>query len=178
MRKVFRVAAVAVALSIPVSGLSLGLAGTAGAKKVLPKPSAGSSVVCTKLKYKSKTKVKKGVTTTTTKLTISKCYNSAGVMVPGAIVSTNPAALEGGGALTWTTGSQTVVQPLAPPNGLIVATPGACPAGETEYTANGTVIAGTTQSATPVGDKTSGSVCVLTSGTTTTLTLVAPGFNL
>lgn len=173
MRKAFRVAAVAAALSIPVSGLSLGLAGTAGAAKVVPKPTAGSSVVCTKFKFKEKTKTKKGVTTTTDSLKISKCYDASGAAVAGEIVSSNPASLESGGALPWSTGVQTVIVPNAH-NGLVILNPGdlgnTCAAGATEYVSNGHVGTGTTQTATPIGDVTYGAVCLV--GTTLTL---APG---
>jgi len=167
MRRLVMTAVVSVALSIPAT-TAIGLSGTAGAKAVPPTPTAGSSVVCTKLKYKSKTK--KGVTTSS--ISFSKCYNNAGKLLPPnkALGSNNPAALQTGGPLTWSTSGLITMTGA----GTLVVTPGGCPGGATEYTSNGAVVAGTTQPLTPVGDLTSGSVCVTGVAPNVTLTL-APG---
>ncbi|MGO8870030.1 MAG: hypothetical protein ACLQPH_01265 [Acidimicrobiales bacterium] len=174
MRRLFTTAAVVAALCIPASAATIGLAGTAGAAaKPKPKPTAGSSVVCTALKFTSKTK--KGVTTDT--IAFSKCFNNSGAIgAPNSSVgSTNAAALLTGGPLTWKTSG--LVTTLGTPT-LTTATPGVCAAGDTQYTEAGAVVAPTTQSLTPVGDLTAGSVCVQLSPLKITLAPGSPGFAL
>jgi hypothetical protein len=175
MRRFMRVAAVSVALALPTTAvLTLGISGTAGAKKVDPVPTAGSHVVCAKVKLKIKSKTKKGKTTTTQSFKVSKCYDAAGSIAGASLSSPNATALEGGGPLTWNTGQTTTLS--AP--GSLTTSQGSCPAGSTEYTDSGASVTASTQSLTPVGDDVSGSVCIKMSSTSTSSTTtgtIAPG---
>ena len=165
MRRLLTTAVISVALCIPATA-AIGSSGTAGAAKVNPKPTPGSSVVCTKMKYKSKTK--KGVTTSS--IAFSKCYTNSGPTSDKSLGSTNPAALQAGGPLTWSPSGLITMTGA----GTLTITPGGCAGGANEYTSAGMVVAGTTQPLTPVGDLTSGSVCVTGTAPNVTLTL-APG---
>jgi len=84
MRRLLTTAVISVALCIPATA-AIGFSGTAGAAKVNPTPTPGSSVVCTKMKYKSKTK--KGVTTTKASGKINGIWIGGSEVIKGTIKS-------------------------------------------------------------------------------------------
>ncbi len=142
MRRMTAIVATAVALSVPVSVASLGVAGTAGA--------AGSGVTCASLKG-----------TITGTVTISKCSPSGG---KGYKKATAPASsLAGGGNVTWSnSGATTTVGDAA----VTTVTPNACGKKGTEYSFTGTVTAASTSGTgiPAVGDSVSALACVTSSG--------------
>lgn len=156
MRHLRAAALAAVAVSLPVAGVA-GLGGVASAKasKSHPVPTAGSSVVCTKLKFKEKTK--KG--TTTSSASESKCYTAtAALSGTFASLNQNPAVtLLSGGTSTWKSSGGTVTTSALS----AVAGAGTCPAGDTEVALSGSVTA-TSGVGNPVnvGDTVSVDVCV------------------
>ncbi len=138
MRRLFTMAAVAVAISIPTSVAAVSAVSTGSAF-------AASSITCSSLKG-----------TVTGTITIKKCTPSAGKGYKSATGSSG--SLATGGTLTWSnSGATTTVT-------LVVTSPGQglCGKGYSEFDANGTVTAAsTTGTGIPaVGDTTSSKVCV------------------
>jgi hypothetical protein len=139
MRRLFTVAAVVVALSIPASVATVAVAGPAF---------AGTGITCTGLKG-----------TITTTVTISKCTPSGG---KGYKTASAPATdLATGGNITWkSSGATTTIGDASYSGG----TQGSCKKGNDEYMFTGTVTAAsTTGTGIPaVGDAVSATACVET----------------
>jgi hypothetical protein len=143
MRRLLVVAATAVALSIPASVASLGIAGGSAF--------AGSTVSCAKL-----------AGTIITTVTISKCTPSGGKGYKSA--SAPAASLATGGNLTWSkSGATTTIGDTS----ASVVTPNVCkkPAANTEYSFTGTVTAASTSGVgiPVVGDSVTGLACIANS---------------
>ena len=147
MRRLFTVAATAVALSIPASVATIGVvqAGTAA---------AASSITCTSLKG-----------TVTGTITIGKCTPSGGKGYKSA--SGSSAALATGGTITWSSSGATTTISLT------VTSPGqgGCGKGYVEFDASGSVTAASTSGTgiPAVGDATSARACVNTAKNKITL---------
>jgi hypothetical protein len=141
MRRLLTVAATAVALSIPLSVATVGLAGTAGA--------ATSSVTCT------------GLTgTISTTVTISKCTPSGG---KGYKTASAPASsLASGGNLTWSKSKATTT---IGDSSVKVVSPNKCGT-STEYSFTGKVTAASTKGTgiPKKGDAVKALACVSSAG--------------
>ena len=125
MRRLLTTATVAVALTIPAVA-TLGFGGVAGAK-TLPTPTAGSSVVCTKLKFNA----------TANTVSITKCYTATGATSKTfKTLSASPAeTLLSGGSLDWASGPGTITT-----SALTGATAtGTCPKADTNSAYSGTI---------------------------------------
>ncbi len=153
MRRLFSTATIAVALTIPAVA-TLGFAGVAAAKTG-PSPTAGSSVVCTKIKF----------TASTLTADVSTCYTAGGVAVPKAFKELttgagNAEALLSGGTLTWSPGPAGGASITT--SSLTSATPtGTCSSKDTNSAYTGTVT-GATGTGNPAvsGDVVYVDVCV------------------
>jgi hypothetical protein len=155
MRRLFTVAAAAVALSIPASVAGVGLVSSGSAF-------AASSITCSSLKG-----------TISGNITIGKCLPSGGKGYKSA--SALATSLATGGTLTWSNSGATTTVTLA------TTSPGqgSCKKGNVEFDATGTVTAASTTGVgiPAVGDSTSARACVetkngkitLVKGTTFTL---------
>jgi hypothetical protein len=146
MRRIATVAAIALAMSIPVGVATVSLAGTAG---------ASSSIQCTGLKG-----------TITGNVTISKCTPSGGKGYKSATgVATD---LASSGTLTWKSSKATTGIDDGSAN---TVTPNACGKKGTEYSFTATVSsASTTGTGIPaVGDAVSADACVSSKGAITLL---------
>jgi hypothetical protein len=142
MRRIFTMAAIAAAMTIPASVAAVGVvnAGTAG---------AASAISCTGLKG-----------TISGNITISKCNPSGGKAFKSA--SAPASSLATGGTLTWKPYKHSVNTTTV---SLSVTSPGqgACKAGYDEYDATGSVTAETGASGVGipvVGDTVSARACV------------------
>lgn len=95
---------------------------------------------------------------TTNTATVSKCSDPKNTGKSGTIPNASGLVTGGTLTITWHNGGTTVVTFPAP----TVSSPGACPAGDTEYSLSGTVTGGTAPSVSsiPVGDTVTGNVCV------------------
>jgi hypothetical protein len=151
MRRAFAVIALC---ALPVSIVTVGLAGTASAATKNP----ATNVSCAKLKA--------NITGTTGKL--SKCTDTANT---GGGASFPVAALtSGSGTITWNTGhGTTVVNVTAAPNGGTL-----CAAGDTEYGVTGTTGASTGDAKKSIKKKSPLAALACVNGTTGAVTL-APG---
>jgi hypothetical protein len=151
MRRLLTVAATAVALSIPLSAATVGLAGAAGAAGA----KASSSVTCTGLKG-----------TISTTVTVSKCTPSGG---KGYKTATAPASsLAAGGNLTWSKSKATTTIGNAAAK---VVSPNKCGAAGTEYSFAGKVTAASTKGTgiPKKGDAVKALACVSSAGAVTLL---------
>jgi len=147
MRRLLTVAAAAVALSIPLSAATVGLAGTAGA--------ATSSITCTGLS---------GTITTTVK--VSKCTPSGGA---GYKTATGAASsLASGGNLTWASSKATTT---VGDTSAKQVTPNKCGLKGTEYSFKGKVTAASTKGTgiPKKGDAVTALACVSSTGAITLL---------
>ena len=138
MRRLLTTATVAVALTIPAVA-TLGFGGVAGAK-TLPVPTAGSSVVCTSLKFNAKANT----------VSVSKCYTATGATSKTfKTLSASPAeTLLMGGSLNWASGPGTITT-----SSLSTATPtGTCSSAKDTNAAYSGTIDGAPNAPTGTGD--------------------------
>jgi hypothetical protein len=165
-RRLLTTVVISAALCIPASVATVGLSsGAAFAKgKTGPSPTAGSSVDCTKMKFKSKpaTKTKPA----SSSVVISKCYTAGGVPTASGFATlenlTNAIVLLSGGNLTWKSSNDTLVA------GALTSAPplGTCPVADTNTSLTGNVVSATGGPALG-GDVEYVDVCVAPSGAVT-----------
>jgi len=154
MRRLTAAVATAIALAVPTSVASLGMAGTAGAaaSTVAAKSSA---VTCASLKG-----------TITGSVTISKCSPSGGAGYKSATAPSS--SLAGGGNLTWSkSGATTTIGDTS----ASTVTPNKCGTKGTEYSFTGKVTAASTKGKgiPAVGSAVKALACVASSGSVTLL---------
>lgn len=95
-------------------------------------------------------------------VTIGKCSDPKNTGKSGTIPNAAVLASGGTAVISWANGGTSTVVFAAP----VVSSPGACPAGDTEFSVSGSVTAGTPPSVNsiPVGDTVTGNACLTPAG--------------